>query len=234
MKERPIIFSAEMIKAILAGRKTQTRRIIKLQPPCDGQNWQISTLVDTTARENLKHRGKQCWVVMDGLNEIDCNDRYFSPPYGYVGDRLWVRETWCHKWEDSGPVYNTEGNFDNTCVWYYATDDEPEAVDDDGWLKFNKNGCQASPWKPSIHMPHWASRITLEITNIRVERLQDISEEDAKAEGCESILENAGTIQARRGTVRRAFSILWDSIHGQSVWNLNPWVWVIEFKRVDL
>lgn len=199
MKARGILFSAPMVRAILEGRKTQTRRVVKPQPQecgfgrnavvnpyCTGTKWPLAY---------YERRG-ECWNSSDPLK---C-------PYGAPGDQLWVRETWAPL--PGGPCTKENGVV-------YRADQHP-----DNWL-----------WKSSIHMPRWASRITLEIEAVRVERLNDISEEDAKAEGVAD-----RTVDLSRGVTTRpyqmAYSLLWESIHGTSSWDANPWVWVIQFRRV--
>ena len=194
MKERPILFSAPMVRAILDGSKTQTRRIMKVQP--SSEKLQLATCIDTTG--NKKHKDKHHWIQVDGLNVIHNDDKYFSCPYGYAGDRLWVRETfnndWCNK-----VIYKADGG---------------SAIE---------AGYTAEPkWKPSIFMPRWASRITLEITGVRVERLHDISEKDAIAEGT--------PWNDCAGNNREGYKLLWESINGAESWATNPWVWVVEFK----
>ena len=172
MKERPIIFNTEMVKAILEGRKTQTRRVIKPQPSGIILVWE------------------HC-------------------PYGQVGDRLWVRETWNAGHDgQSLPVFKAGLSADLT----------KELEADELW----------SGWKPSIHMPRWASRITLEITEIRVERLQEITEEDAKAEGCVKQIKDGLIFDS----AIHEYSWLWDSLNAKYPWESNPWVWVISFKGV--
>lgn len=190
MKEKPIIFSAPMVRAILEGRKTQTRRVVKVQPEHDADG------------KLFKLR------INEGWNYSDC-------PYGQPGDQLWVRETFCIPTDfDSGEELSPE--YRATCKGH--------AFD----------GC----WKPSIHMPRRASRIDLKVNNIRVERLQDISEEDAKAEGVTD--PTAGTeFQAPpdahyKSGPKTWFAMLWQSIHGKGSWNENPWVWVVEFERMGL
>lgn len=177
MKERPIIFSAPMVRAILSGAKTQTRRVVK---PI-----------------HMATVGAEQFPIL-----AIC-------PYGRPGDRLWVRETWKHI--EGGAIYDASGGtidaFDPETI-YRA--DRP-----------NRYG----PWMSPIHMPRWASRITLEITDVRVERLQDISEDDAYAEGVKH--SEHGGITARDG-----FQRLWESINGAGSWDTNPWVWVIEFKKL--
>lgn len=180
MKERPILFSGPMVRAILDGRKTQTRRIVKPQPTNDYVTFMplSSELVGVT-----KHGGP-----IDNRGWLHC-------PYGKTGDRLWVRETWCPDVEPYTFRYKADGG-------------EP-----------------LERWRPSIHMPRWASRITLEVVSVRVERLQDISEEDALAEGI--------TLVERGTSPVDQFNKLWESINGPGSWEANPWVWVVSFKRIE-
>lgn len=140
-------------------------------------------------------------------------------PYGATGDRLWVKETFCHN-PNGDPPY-----------WYAADGIEPEACDMDGFARYRNDGRPASPWAPSIHMPRRASRITLEIEAVRVERLQDISEEDCRAEGCKG---GNGSIPgyAFSATPREHYRHVWKSINGPGSWDANPFVWVIQFRRV--
>lgn len=219
-KERPILFNAAMVRAILNGHKTQTRRVMKAQPeptPADytGQpgHWFPCRLVQSMVHveRDLK---KQNW----GLAGTCC-------PYGDIGDRLWVRETFQGPLVDQqemekDPTYFKDMERYKTpehCA-YRASGDSCEYVDQDGDL--------IQRWKPSIHMPRWASRITLEIVSVRVERLQDISNEDAVAEGI-------GTPLDIRYAALDEFKPLWESINGAGSWAANPWVWVIEFKRLE-
>ena len=199
MKERPILFSGQMVRAILEGRKTQTRRIVKPQPTKD-----YVTLMPLS--------GELVGVTKHG-GPID-NRGWLHCPYGKPGDRLWVRET--HAWYDPAQT-----------VYYKASETD--------WTYL--------PWRPSIHMPRWASRINLEVVSVRVERLQDISEEDAMSEGIES-WEERGVDDAQDyyrdyvtgGHVYNAkdsFRSLWQSINGPGSWEANPWVWVVEFKRIE-
>ena len=215
MKERPVLFSATMVRAILDGRKTQTRRIIKPQPYID-------------------EMGNFCWNGENFGQDFNgpCIQAIASPipssktkrvrcPYGKPGDRLWVRETFNHDGEK----------------YIYAAD-------------LNELGVQkwAAQWKPSIHMPRSASRILLEITGVRVERLQDISEEDAIAEGisrvpfrpcdgwpiCDGYMvgkdDGVTGLAAKAST---AYKKLWESINGPGSWDMNPFVWVVEFRRIN-
>jgi hypothetical protein len=189
VKERPILFSAPMVRALLDGRKTQTRRVVKPQ-----------SLVG--------HYG--------GGVTSRC-------PYGVTGDRLWVRETWCQKMDD--------GRFVDGEAYYFADDIDVMKDDGDGGHEYRKDGTAASPWCPSIHMPRWASRILLEVTDVRVQRVQEITSRDAWDEGvkcsCLSpVPECAGNIVA--------YKALWNSINAQRGfgWDVNPWVWAITFKKL--
>lgn len=204
MSERPILFSAEMVRAILKGDKTQTRRVMKAQPYPDSivtVEHYHPTVID---RHGDMQPGKEIFGAHwdDGEQGLRC-------PHGAPGDLLWVREG--HAIVTKPAAY----------TWYRL--DHPEA-------------CGSGPrvdvkWRPSIHMPRWASRITLRITDVRVERLQDISEDDARAEGaCRTDWEYDDGECC--DTDREAFSHLWNRINGPGAWEANPWVWLIEFERV--
>lgn len=204
MKNTPIPCKAPEVRAILDGSKTQMRRVAKL----------------TDSGRVKEPQGNRRWHIGDPEAILAC-------PYGQVGDTLWVRETWCGEIDDhtSQLIYNEDGN---TYKCLYRADGHHVVLDDgDGFTKTNKDGSEASPWKPSIHMPRWASRITLEITRVRVERLQDISESDARAEG----VSGKHTADARY-TAKEAYSFICSQINGGGSWDSNPFVWVIEFKRV--
>lgn len=215
-KERPIIFSAPMVRAILDGNKTQTRRAIKwpLMSASDGSKRRIFTENDTD-------------VIQHFLQEPSRHplQRGFCP-YGKPGDKLWVRETWV-PFEQDGPkaLYRADADEDGT-VPYLCT----------GAGGFGGGVCNATidRWRPSVHMPRWASRITLEITGIRVERLQQISEADAMAEGCP--LANPDPFIPGHGGSSASgwFSQLWEDIHGAGSWHVNPWVWVVEFRPLEV
>ncbi|WP_130997388.1 hypothetical protein [Klebsiella variicola] len=200
MKERGMIFNGEMVRAILDGRKTQTRRIIK---DCTVGRDQISKFIQI----EKKFIGCYPEDVPELIREC-C-------PYGVPGDRIWVRETFC-------PVDDTQYGGEKW-VDYRATP-RYEASHPAGWDSA-PNDAEALKWRPSIHMPRWASRILLEITGVRVERLRSMSQDDARAEG---VIAASGPMEAGL-----AFRELWDSIYGEESWKANPWVWVIEFKRVE-
>ena len=217
MKERPIMFSAPMVRALLEGRKTQTRRALKPQPPAGtgplGIGWYAEAIVRRNGEmEPGTHRVCGAWSD-DGEWTLEC-------PYGEPGDRLRVKETWMYRdWTEDGRPY----------IGYRAGGDElkhPPANHcervADTWAQLSaRNRPDGEPacdsrWRSPIFMPRWASRITLEIVSIRVERVQSISDADAVAEG------------VRPGE----YAALWDSINGKTYpWASNPWVWVLAFNR---
>jgi hypothetical protein len=198
MKHRPILFSTDMVQAILEGRKTQTRRVVKPQPMHDSAP---------------PHKDGNQWLHMGDV---------YKCPYGQPGDVLWVREAWAHtsqlninsEDENYGYVYKADGQ-----TW----------KDYEGWT-----------WKPSIHMPRKAARLFLRIKAVRVERLQEISDEDAIDEGLihlnykryPSYTYNIHKYPNGFGTAIGCFSHLWESINGPESWDANPWVWVVEFERI--
>ena len=217
MKERPIIFSAPMVRALLAGTKTQTRRIVKA-------------------------RDLEWMDVHQGLREPDNAERC---PYGQPGDRLWVKETW--RTADTLDALSPSAIAEKCMDAGYSKPWAPLQWEADGqrnreWSGFGPgNGVVVGPGKTrvSIHMPRWASRITMEITSVRVERLQEISIEDAKAEGAwgpdDSIVQKVADYFGTdifSANPRKAFQMLWESINGPDSWAANPWVWAIEFRRV--
>ncbi|EGY1537788.1 hypothetical protein JHR70_000989 [Salmonella enterica] len=208
MKERGMIFNAEMVNAILSGRKTQTRRPIK---------WKQTRFTEIGEREDGSN-----WPWSEDTEKV-CD--YWHPcPYGEIGDRIWVRETF------QGPLFDYEqmqsyledsSKFEKPEFCQYAADGKPapEYYDAEDNLHCG--------WRPSIHMPRWASRILLEITDVRVERLNSISDSDASKEGCCIADMESGDC------LSDVFTRLWTSIYGDDSWQANPWVWVIEFKRVE-
>lgn len=239
MQERPILFSSPMIRAIQEGRKGQTRRIMQVQPPGDG--YTLSRLMDTTDSNLRRNKDKHHWIILDGLNVLDSDSRYFNCPYGYTGDQLWVRETWC---SPDRPIIG------------YAADSKCGAWINDGdggriWLAHGyileapsyrdvvKNLKYAptfgikkygGKWRPSIFMPRWASRIQLEVIGVRVQRLQDISEFDAQEEGGPK---GYDLYQMHYSNAREWFAKGWDSLNlKRGSWESNPWVWVISFKQI--
>lgn len=213
MKISPILFSTPMVQAILSGEKTMTRRIKKRQPKIDEQTGNI---------------------YVDHTMEIPIDDyRKFMPmfsPYGKPGDVLWVRETW---------FYHGRPDISNKKFIYKADK--------------SKNIAEIITWKPSIHMPKSACRIWLEITNVRLERLQEITEADSVNEGvisrfglyncyhCDKQGHCSGTDKGNMeicddgfySTAKESFKSLWICINGRSSWETNPYVWVVEFKRIE-
>ncbi|WP_370977233.1 hypothetical protein [Enterobacter ludwigii] len=203
MTERGMIFNGEMVRAILDGQKTQTRRVMKPQPdPCPaprGGHWWPSNVFKTMLHvEEEMQNGKGGW---GGLVGDAC-------PFGDVGDRIWVRETWAEAGASAQDLKLYRANYPAHVPTHYENVPPVEDV----------------RWTPSIHMPRWASRILLEITDVRVEQLNDISEEDARSEGISG---------SSARDVKEAYAALWRSIYGSDSWRANPWVWVIKFKRIE-
>lgn len=231
MKERPIPCKAHEVRAILDGRKTQTRRIIKPQPSPCGLRKLKSGDIDATGFDPA------FWYGVDPFTEAR------KCPYGQPGDRLWVKESGWERPERTQRMMR-EGA-DTWEPFYYDADGLS-----DGEVEFFK--AQGFKRRPSIHMPRWASRITLEVESVRVESLTEIRERDARAEGIERIprpefgdyhwrnygppaLINIGTHAEREvhySDPIGSYKSLWNSINGQGSWDSNPWVWVIEFKKI--
>ncbi|HEE0498891.1 TPA: hypothetical protein R6320_001275 [Klebsiella pneumoniae] len=223
MKERGMIFNGEMVRAILDGRKTQTRRPIK---------WKQTRFTEIGERED---GSKWPWSE-DAEHACD----FWHPcPFGAVGDRIWVRETFTGHYLDDDQIQDIKDGRDKASSLCEYRADYPD-------------GYQAADgWTPSIHMPRWASRILLEITDVRVEQLNAISPEDAESEGLErtnftGFGDEPGLPSYPEPDVYfdplkkqwkeyppEAFAGLWESIYGEESWKANPWVWVIEFKRVE-
>ena len=236
MTDRPILFSAPMVRAILDWQKTQTRRVMKPQPPKPeeffGSDFGLSrSIADGLKMYSLndhprlpKHPTDWDLVGSVGVARDAGRPQRYRCPYGQPSDRLWVRETWGmnHYQFEQGPIPKARpADFDepdSNYLVYRATEDDTEVQNELRW------------W-PSIHMPRWASRILLEITEIRVERLNDCSEADALAEGSQhpSLVPIVGAGWSSRDMYAR----LWEQINGAGSWASNPWVWVVEFKRVQ-
>jgi len=219
MQERPILFTTEMVRAILEGRKSQTRRIVKPQPP-------------------LPHLGYM--MLANGLATLcgpdypDGDDDDLPCPYGVPGDRLWVRETFLPCRHSGTACKPSEATY--VCFR-------------DGAQRFEKNGktfewtCENPPdwtgrkFSPSIHMPRWASRLTIDLLAVRVERLLEITEEDAMAEGAPCIdnpdYDDEDPADDEPQTHIAGFADLWVKINGQESWDANPWVWALTFKVVS-
>jgi hypothetical protein len=212
--EHPILFSAPMVRAILEWRKTQTRRVVKEQPRSGAKGLYADRY----------NKSKQ-WAYWLPDNRMDA-PRTFSCPYGEPDEKLWVKETFVMEWPEMDPPEEEE-EFRRWVVPHYAaTEPKPDLVD--------QNTERPIGWRPSIFMPRWASRITLELTAVRVERLQDISEEDAMAEGCDRVDPYVSSYGLDT-PCRAAFAQLWDSINAERPgcsWEANPWVWALSFRRV--
>jgi len=238
MKEHPILFSGPMVRAILEGRKTQTRRVIKFPR----ENSLRSQHADHASFQTVYPAPLGGFIFWDWKTSQEFSDRAYASrddgircPYGQPGDRLWVRETWRTEELESG-LDGVRYKADNA---FRPIENTIEASDAWGDASTNKHGVRyGSAWRPSIFMPHWASRLTLEVVSVRVERVQDISEQDAQAEGAQHITPSA-ILSAPMPWERRyepgyrlGFEKLWNSINeGRGFgWHVNPWVWAVEFK----
>jgi hypothetical protein len=225
MADRPILFSAPMVRAILAGTKAQTRRVVRDQ-----------TAVRAASGGPELWTGFMGWQPADAvLDDPSLNSNKAAKcPYGMPGDRLWVREAF-------RPIYPQDPGYNGgqpIAYDYRATYTQGDRLGDALGIKRR--------WKPSIHMPRWASRITLEITGVRVERLKDISEADAIAEGIDRIggptsctpwknygLEAGAPHAMTCASPVTSYATLWTSINGPESWDANPWVWVVAFRRAE-
>lgn len=215
-----------MVRAILAGTKTQTRRVVK---PVGNDGGFVLMGSERGWWPYRSDDGESSFHSVRRNGAVFLDETPHACPYGQPGDRLWVRETWAE-------VPRAEPRTDEDSPWrddgrimVYRADPEWEGARQflcaDGVLRWAK----PDHWRPSIHMPRWASRITLEITDVRVERLQAISEADAIAEGC-SIDPSA---EGEWRTNRDQYEQLWNSLHGDHAWAANPWVWVVAFRRAE-
>jgi hypothetical protein len=208
IKERPILFSAPMVRAILDGRKTVTRRAVKIQPRFKGDIGSYGKGQPFIRNPDVTKPNPEC-------------------PYGRPGDRLWLRET--HFINDYREAKVPESDRAETEIVYRA-DPLPCWEGEESEIS----------WRPSIFMPRWASRILLEITAVRVERLQDISDDQALAEGVRLYTDHAELgdwyhvegIDTYSASPKKSFELLWSSINGADSWGSNPWCWAVEFKRV--
>jgi hypothetical protein len=254
MKERPILFSAPMVRALLAGTKTQTRRAVNPQPPSveavRGKAGIGFSMLSPRSGDGHWRVSGPVWAVRDLMGA----EPQWRCPYGAAGERLWVRETWCSAYARGawGTIFAADQSF---VLGKRQHEKGPH---------FNAADRPPLQWHPSIFMPRWASRLMLEVTDVRVQRVQDITEEDAIAEGCApqvypgswSVMRKDGSAydcfvepenpshfaavvyQPPRSwsTAREVFMRLWDSINGKRpgcAWSDNPWVWCVSFKRID-
>ena len=225
MKETGIIMSGSHPQDILESRKTQARRVIKLKPHPTGREWHAPFYDSLTG----------AWVFTAGFG-LAMRQQHIKCPYGQPGDRLWVRETFCY--------IQGGGEPHDFGIWYKANGDYNWWRDNGGLMNYPIN----ERTRPSIHMPRWASRILLEITEVRAERLQDISEEAARAEGASPavwhLLPNGGGEDIsrlpgwpdQRASYKNGFANLWDSLNAKKGhgWDKNEWVWPISFKEVSV
>jgi hypothetical protein len=238
VKERPILFSAPMVRAILFGEKTQTRRIVKPEP--------VPIPAEVFKDPKVPAERQFWWPSNVARSMVEVRDMSALSPYGRAGDRLWVKEThqyadwsedgmpwiryaadYAERFHDSGSIPEAWGE-KLTDIWEGLSAAENVAID---------GKARDRAWRPSIHMPRWASRITLQITSVRVERLETISHRDALAEGVRVWerweAERAGSIEVNSHDPRDAYAELWESINGRYSWPKNPWVWVVEFTQVQ-
>lgn len=202
---KPILFSTPMVQAILSGKKTMTRRIVKPQPGEDCEAGKVPIILG-----NEDDWGKWYWDTEEGERILKfC-------PYGMPGDILWVRESFY----DCSQVEQPPCDLDPSAQDYMPR--FSYKADHDDWEEVR--------WRPSIHMPKEACRLFLKVKSISIERLQDISEEDARSEGA-----GPATLHNQTGnyTHKYGFQRLWYEINGHESWNANPWVWVIEFESVE-
>ena len=221
VKYRPILFKGEMVRSLLSGTKTQTRRVLK---QATGPSLSVGMDDDEPGVAALS------WLWGDGPgHDVHETIKRVRCPYGQPGDRLYLRETW-------------QAVNGNDRARHIVTHPAP----DRGWIEYAATPRIDEPaykWRPSIHMPRWASRITLEVTGVRVERLQDISEADAKAEGADCLITENCTDQSRAlldmplmedaKPYRNGYALLWESINGDGSWDANPFVWVVSFRRIS-
>lgn len=250
MRERPILFAAPMVRAILGGKKTVARWLVNPQPgpPPSGQlrhePRHSAPYFDSYCSEmktDANPRGmsnRWCWWTADDrpdpLSEIRC-------PYGAPGDRLWVRETW-QAWncvspesDEWDPITREVRHGESWAEWVELRG-KPDTIE------YRADGKSCGPWTPSIHMPRWASRIDLEVVSVRVERLHAIDGDDVVREGidptphrchCEACGMTSTLCTATQSSLVDEFAGLWRSINGADSWRANPYVWRVEFKRVD-
>lgn len=236
MKERPILFSAPMVRAILDGSKTQTRRILKKQPYVSVSNpprFSDIEIGDLFVCPDTFPTGPERGSVIaecTALGTYHCmGQTAFAEkhsPYGVAGDHLWVRETWQHSNHPLGP-------YDDECEVFYRADylDDPLGPD----LERSRDGIRRQ-WRPSIHMPRAAARTLLDVTGVRIERLNAISDADCIAEGIglTGAAEGVLLTDLLESLPRAHFRQLWESINGPGSWDANPWVWVIDFNRITV
>lgn len=206
-KERPILFSTELVRAILDGRKSVTRRVVKPQPEETSPGWwkwQHPKYDNGFGCDYFHTNTDAARRLLNGPGLACC-------PFGDPGTLLWVREAFQYEDAEYEPELSATNPVYPERIWYRA--DDPDA----------------GPWRPSIHMPRWASRLTLEVSDVRVEQLQDITEEEAIAEG----FHDWPNVLSAEGRPRYRFRMTWDQFNPKHPWASNPWVWRVEFRRVE-
>ena len=225
--ERPILFSGPMVRTILAGRKTVTRRIMNPQPT-------------GTAGKVWPDEDRWQWPSALARTMVDINEARSLSPYGCRGDRLWVRETWrYHGWTEDGAPWIKYAADDSTRLVERIPDEWSDRLADI-WADLSDDANMAidgraadRKWRPSIFLPRWASRITLEVVGVRVERLQEIDADDVLAEGVDVPCDGECGATPCAIAIPR-FVALWDGINGdRASWASNPWVWRVEFRVVQ-
>ena len=239
MRERAILFSDAMVRAILDGRKTQTRRVVEPQPPSEVSecfNWSAQELGPETKS------AEGCYL----RTERGLHFHSFCP-LGQPGDRLWVRECWADVNTEDGPAICYRSSRDVRTWRDFSTTFGPDygagpSMDYDAypgtyamWWSDLLAAAPDHSWRSSTHMPRWASRLSLEITGVRVERVQDIGEQDVNAGGLPEDSENSKLLRDATGISRKdCFAVLWDQLNAKRghTWEANPWVWVISFRIV--
>ena len=247
MKERPILMSAPMVLATLAGSKRQTRRtqgldVVNQRPDA----WKLHRIAPLDVYSKPQFKGRFGAYFHSEVGAIEANVLSVCPvvcPYGAPGDRLWVRETWYDDFQRApGEAHelNIE-RFDDGRVEGIEYRASHDGASFEAGCPCNPDGDgKRSEWRPSLYMPRWASRITLEITKVRAQRLQDITDEDARAEGL-PLPPGPAIVNGQKATLavfnpKFALRLLWDQINGQRAgcsWGENPWAWCVSFKRIS-
>lgn len=224
MNESPLPLAAHQVRAVLSDAMTQMRWIVRPQPPfgCIYTINGAGTHALCMADDGRPPHDKTVYVPPTATS----TDHRLACPYGVPGDRLWVRETW-----RTSTVHDHIGISRSI---EYRADGANIAGHHDEIMQLPRKIADIDHWRPSIHMPRWASRIDLEIVAVRVERLQDLSEEDAKAGGVSTAIDPDGSPDEPMGTARGMFHALWNAINGdRATWESNPWVWALTFRRID-
>jgi hypothetical protein len=229
MAERPIIFSGPMVRAILEGRKTQTRRVVKPQPP-EGSHLAEVVYYAGHAAARFENETPPLWMWTKRC------------PYGQPGDLLYVKEAWKHwDWTEDGEPFIAYGADDKVAGPFGTPDDWDDRLCD-RWAalsvreNYKRFGAARDPaWHSPLFLPKWAARIWLRVTDVRVERVQGIGADDARAEGCPDVAVSGAESVSVNALALEWFADIWDSINAKRGfgWDVNPWVWVITFERTE-